>query len=49
MCESTALLLKKPLLVGDKPVARPRHIRQKAVKPITETLTEKDFAPAATY
>ena len=36
-------------LVGDKPVARPRHIRQKAVKPIAETLTEKDFAPAATY
>jgi len=36
-------------LVGDKPVARPRHLRQKAEKPITENLTEKDFAPAATY
>jgi len=36
-------------LIGDKPVARPRHLRQKTEKPITETLTEKDFAPAATY
>lgn len=36
-------------LIGDKPVAQPRHIQQKAQKPIAETLAEKDFASAAIY